>query len=108
MSSEQHISSLCIKASNQLNAIGGIPKCMGFKEKEALLNSFETKQIHHQLLNALDVALETQAPVHTCILTYNKVIISCRSAAHDDFVYVETHVRTGACVANCTSSASYS
>ena len=65
---------------------------MGFKEKEALLNSFETKQIHHQLLNALDVALETQAPVHTCILIYNKVIISCRSAAHDDFVYVETHV----------------
>ena len=86
LSFEQRISSLCIKASNQLNAIAGIPKYMGFKEKEALLNSFETKQSHHPLLNALDVGLETQASVHTCSLTYNKVIISCRSAADDDFV----------------------
>ena len=37
---EQHISTLCKKASNQLNAIGGIQKNMGFKEKEILLNSF--------------------------------------------------------------------
>ena len=37
---EQHISTLCKKASNQFNAIGRIQKCMGFKEKEILLNSF--------------------------------------------------------------------
>ena len=37
---EQHISTLCKKASNQLNAIGKIKKYMGFKEKEILLNSF--------------------------------------------------------------------
>ena len=37
---EQHISTLCKKASNQLNAIGRIQKFMGFIEKEILLNSF--------------------------------------------------------------------
>ena len=37
---EQHIHTLCKKASNQLNAIGRIQKYMGFKEKEILLNSF--------------------------------------------------------------------
>ena len=37
---KQHISTLCKKASNQLNAIGRIQKYMGFKEKEVLLNSF--------------------------------------------------------------------
>ena len=37
---EQHISTLCKKASNQLNAIGRIQKNMDFKEKEILLNSF--------------------------------------------------------------------
>ena len=36
---EQHIYTLCNKASNQLNAIGRIQKFMGFKEKEVLLNS---------------------------------------------------------------------
>ena len=40
LSFEQHIYTLCIKASNQLNAIGRIQKFMGFKEKEVLLNSF--------------------------------------------------------------------
>ena len=40
LSFEQHISTLCNKASNQLNAIGRIQKCMGFKEKEVLLYSF--------------------------------------------------------------------
>ena len=40
LSLEQHISTLCNKASNQLNAIGRIQKFMGFKEKEVLLNSF--------------------------------------------------------------------
>ena len=37
---EQHISTLCKKVSNQLNAIGRIQKYMSFKEKEILLNSF--------------------------------------------------------------------
>ena len=40
LSFEQHISTLCNKASNQLNAIGRIQKFVGFKEKEVLLNSF--------------------------------------------------------------------
>ena len=40
LSFEQHISTLCNKASNQLNAIGRIQKFMGFMEKEILLNSF--------------------------------------------------------------------
>ena len=35
----QHISTLCNKASNQLNVIGRIQKFMGFKEKE-VHNSF--------------------------------------------------------------------
>ena len=34
------ISALCNKASNQVNIIGRIQKCVGFKEKEVLLNSF--------------------------------------------------------------------
>ena len=37
---EQHIPTLCKKASNQLNAIGRIQKYMALKEKEILLNSF--------------------------------------------------------------------
>ena len=37
---EQPISTLCKKASNQLNAIGRIQKYMGFKKEEILLNSF--------------------------------------------------------------------
>ena len=40
LSFEKHVSTLCNKASNQLNAIGRIQKFMGFKEKEVLLNSF--------------------------------------------------------------------
>ena len=40
LSFEQHISTLCNKASNQLNAIGRTQKFMGFKEKEVLINSF--------------------------------------------------------------------
>ena len=36
LSFNKHISTLCKKASNQLNAIGRIQKYMGFKEKEAL------------------------------------------------------------------------
>ena len=40
LSFEQHISTLCNKASNQLNAIGRTQTFMGFKEKEVLINSF--------------------------------------------------------------------
>ena len=40
LSFNKHISTLCKKASNQLNAIGRIQKYRGFKEKEVLLNSF--------------------------------------------------------------------
>ena len=40
LSFEQHISTLCNKASNHLNAIGSMQKFMGLKEKEGLLNSF--------------------------------------------------------------------
>ena len=40
LSFDKHISNLCKKASNQLNAIGRIQKYMDFKEKEVLLNSF--------------------------------------------------------------------
>ena len=40
LSFDRHISTLCKKASNQLNAIGRIQKYMGFKEKEVLINSF--------------------------------------------------------------------
>ena len=36
---EKYFSTLCNKASNQLNATGRIQKFMGFKEKEVLLNS---------------------------------------------------------------------
>ena len=37
---EQQISTLCNKASNQLNATGRKQKFMDFKEKEVLLNNF--------------------------------------------------------------------
>ena len=37
---ESHISHLCQKASNQLNAIARLKRYMGFKEKEVLINSF--------------------------------------------------------------------
>ena len=40
LSFKKHISTLCNKASNQLNVIRRIQKFMGFKEKEVLLNSF--------------------------------------------------------------------
>ena len=40
LSFDKHISTLCKKASNQLNAIGRIQNYMGFKEKEVLINSF--------------------------------------------------------------------
>ena len=40
LSFNKHISTLCKKAGNQLNAIGRIQKQMGFKGKEVFLNSF--------------------------------------------------------------------
>jgi len=40
ISFEDHISSLCKKASSQLNAIGRLKKYMGFKQREILINSF--------------------------------------------------------------------
>ena len=47
LSFEKHISALCDKASNQLNAIGRIKKFMGFKEKKVLLNSFVYSNINY-------------------------------------------------------------
>ena len=41
------ISTLCNKASNQLNTIGIIQKCVGFKEKEVLLNSFVYQTLNY-------------------------------------------------------------
>ena len=40
LSFDKHISTLCKKANNQLNAIGRTQKYMGFKEKEVLISSF--------------------------------------------------------------------
>ena len=40
LSFEEHVSSLCKKASNQLNAISRLHRYLGFKEKEVLINSF--------------------------------------------------------------------
>ena len=40
LSFDEHVSSLCKKANNQLNAISRLHKYLGFKEKEVLINSF--------------------------------------------------------------------
>ena len=40
LSFEEHVSSLCKKVSNQLNAISRLHRYLGFKEKEILINSF--------------------------------------------------------------------
>ena len=50
LSFEKHISTLCNKASNQLNTIGRIQKFMGFKEKEVLLNSFVYSNFYYPLV----------------------------------------------------------
>ena len=50
LSFDQHISTVCNKASNQLNGIGRIQKFMGFKEKEVLLNSFVYSSCNYFLL----------------------------------------------------------
>ena len=58
------------------------------------------KESHHQLQNALVVDLVTQAHMHMCVSTFNKVIINYY------MFYVETHVWACACVAKPASSAS--
>ena len=40
LSFDEHVSSLCKKASNHLNKISRLHKYLGFKEKEVLINSF--------------------------------------------------------------------
>ena len=40
LSFDEHVSSLCKKASNQLDAISRLHRYLGFKEKEVLINSF--------------------------------------------------------------------
>ena len=40
LSFNEHVSSLCKKASNQLKAISRLHRYLGFKEKEELANSF--------------------------------------------------------------------
>ena len=40
LSFDEHVSSLCKKASNQLNATSKLHRCLGFKEKEVLIISF--------------------------------------------------------------------
>ena len=40
LSFDEHVSSLCKKASNQLNAKSRLYRYLGFKEKEVLINSF--------------------------------------------------------------------
>ena len=40
LSFDEHVSSLCKKANNQLNAIGRLHKYLAFKKKESLINSF--------------------------------------------------------------------
>ena len=40
---------------------------------------FDIQQIHYQLQDPLVVGLATQVVVHTCVSTFNKVIISYRT-----------------------------
>ena len=47
LSFNKHISTLCQKASNHLNAIERIQKYMVFKEKEVLLNSFALSNFNY-------------------------------------------------------------
>ena len=49
------ISTLCKKASNQLNSIGRIQKYMGFKGKEVLLNSFVLSNFNYCPLLCISV-----------------------------------------------------
>ena len=51
----KYISTLCKKASNQLNSIGRIQKYMGFKGKEVLLNSFVLSNFNYCLLLCISV-----------------------------------------------------
>ena len=51
----KYISTLCKKASNQLNSIGRIQKYMGFKGKEVLLNSFVLSNFNYCPLLCISV-----------------------------------------------------
>ena len=51
----KYISTLCKKASNQLNSIGRIQKNMGFKGKEVLLNSFVLSNFNYCPLLCISV-----------------------------------------------------
>ena len=51
----KYISTLCKKASNQLNSIGRIQKYMGFKGKEVLLNSFVLSNFNYCSLLCISV-----------------------------------------------------
>ena len=51
----KYISTLCKKASNQLNSIGRIQKYMGFKRKEVLLNSFVLSNFNYCPLLCISV-----------------------------------------------------
>ena len=89
------------------------------------------KENHHQLQEALDVGLATQALVPTCVSIYNKAIICCRmyqtawqhkhlstrvlrhitklsSNAGPTLLYVKSRLRTSACVSQQASSVSCS
>ena len=51
----KYISTLCKKASNQLNSIGRIQKYMGFKGKEVFLNSFVLSNFNYCPLLCISV-----------------------------------------------------
>ena len=51
----KYISTLCKKASNQLNSIGRIQKYIGFKGKEVLLNSFVLSNFNYCPLLCISV-----------------------------------------------------
>ena len=50
LSFDEHVSPLCKKASNQLNAISKLHRYLGFKEKETLNNSFAHANFNYCLL----------------------------------------------------------
>ena len=49
----------------------------GYKKKLKKIKYGNDLTKYDQLQNTLDVDLVTQAHLHTCVLTYNKVIIRC-------------------------------
>ena len=47
ISFDEHVSSLCKKASNQLNTISRLQRYLSFKEKEVLINSFVSTNLNY-------------------------------------------------------------